>query len=476
MTLKLYNTLSRKKETFKPLHAKQVGYYTCGPTVYWFQHLGTFRTYVLEDVFKRILKHDEYNVKHVRNYTDVGHLTSDSDEGEDKMDLAAKREGKNPKEIADYYIKDFEETEQLLNIEPPDVKCRATEHIKEIQELIKRIEKNGFTYTTSTGVFFDTSKFKNYGILEKRNVKGQKQGAREEVIIDREKKNPSDFALWFINKPEHIMQWDSPWGKGYPGWHVECSAMSMKYLGEQLDIHTGGIEHIPIHHTNEIAQSESATGKQFVKYWVHLNWLLFAGDKMAKSSGKIIRPKNLFEKGYSPKQVRYFLLSGAHYRTALNYTEENLQKSVQELKKINEFVQRLYDCNRKEASIEKELKAFRKEFFKKLNDDFNIPVALNLLFEFIKKTNSKIDSGKIGKKDPEKIIELLKEIDSVLKVMSFEKAGKGIPAEILALAKQREEARSAKDWKKSDELRKQLQEKGYRIDDTAEGPKVRKIE
>lgn len=476
MALKLYNTLSRKKEIFKPLEAGVVKYYTCGPTVYWFQHLGNLRTYVLEDSFKMLLQHEGFKVLHVRNYTDVGHLTSDADEGEDKMEVAARKEGKSPEEIADFYIKDFEESEKILGNSEPNFKCKATGHIKEMLALIKMLESKGLTYNTSQGVFYDTAKFKDYGKMAKLDIKGQLEGVREEVVKDSEKRNPSDFALWFINKPNHLLQWESPWGKGYPGWHIECSAMAMKYLGERIDIHAGGKEHIPVHHTNEIAQSEGASGKKFVNYWMHYDWLMLGEGKIAKSSGATLTVKSLAEKGFSGKQIRYFLLSSAHYRSKAYYTPENFQKAVDQLKRINEFVQRLFSAGSGKQFFAAKAKAAEEKFFKCIEDDFNVPMALNSLFEFIKTANSAIDSGKFGKEDAEKALEFLKEADSVLKVMDFGKQEIEIPAAVQRLLQEREKARSSKDWKKADELRDKIKAAGFAVLDTPEGQKLRKAE
>lgn len=476
MELKLYNTLSRKKEAFKPLEAGKVKYYTCGPTVYWFQHLGNLRTFVLEDSFKQLLKHDGYSVNHVRNYTDVGHLTSDADEGEDKIESSARKEGKTPEEIALYYIKDFEEAEKILGNEPPKHACRATRHIPEMIELIKNLEKKGLTYITSQGVFYDTARLKDYGKMARLDLKGQKEAAREEVVKDSEKKSPTDFALWFLNKPGHLMQWESPWGKGYPGWHIECSAMAMKYLGETIDIHAGGKEHIPVHHTNEIAQSEGASGKKFVNYWMHYDWLMLGEGKIAKSAGDTLTVKSLVEKGFSGKQIRYFLLSAAHYRSKAYYTGENFQKAVEQLKKIGEFVQRLLEIRAEgKEAFAKETESASKKFFELLNDDFNIPMALNSLFEFLKKANSAIDSGKFSKADAVKCLEFLKEADSVLKVMDFGAKNAGIPAEVQKLLDDREKARSLKDWKKADELRDKIKALGFAVLDSSEGQKARKL-
>src|SRR4030042_227264 len=335
MALKLYNTLTRKKEEFKPIKKWQVGIYSCGPTVYWYQHIGNLRTYIFADVLKRVLKYNNYKVKQVMNITDVGHLTSDSDEGEDKIEKAAAKEGKTAEEIANYYWEIFRQDFKKLNIFEPNIWCKASEHIKEQIELIKKIEKKGFIYKTKDGIYFDTSKLKDYGKLAKLKIENLQAGKR---VAIGEKKNKTDFALWkFSEKPgERQQEWKSPWGIGFPGWHIECSAMSMKYFGETIDIHTGGEDHIPIHHTNEIAQSESATGKKFVNYWLHGAFLKLAGEKMSKSKGGLYTVSELEKQNFLPLVYRYLCLT-AHYKTQLEFSLEtlkNAQNSYDRLKNI----------------------------------------------------------------------------------------------------------------------------------------------
>src|SRR5581483_4215922 len=312
MTMTLYNTMTRRKEEFVPLDPPKVRMYCCGPTVYNYAHIGNLRTYVFEDVLRRTLVFNGYDVLHVMNITDVGHMTTDADAGDDKMEVAARRENKSPWEIARFYEEAFFKDTDRLNIQRPEVTPRATEHVVEMIEIIQKLEANGYTYVTSEGVYFDTSKNEDYGKLARLNLAEQKT-AREEVIADETKKNPSDFVLWFLNKPTHIMQWESPWGPGYPGWHIECSAMSMKYLGETFDIHCGGVDHIPVHHTNEIAQSECATHHQFVRYWLHGEFLLMGGGKVSKSELIKLREEerppstleDLIRRGYDPLAYRY---------------------------------------------------------------------------------------------------------------------------------------------------------------------------
>ncbi|MEK6842665.1 MAG: cysteine--tRNA ligase, partial [Nanoarchaeota archaeon] len=335
--IKLYNTLSRKKEVFKPIHKNLVGMYSCGPTVYWYQHIGNLRTYIFSDILKRVLQYNNYKVKHVINVTDVGHLTSDSDEGEDKIEIAARKEGKTAGEIADYYLRVFKEDLKKLNILNPYLWPKATEHIKEQIELIKILEKKGYTYKTKDGIYFNTSKFKSYGKLAHLNIKGLQAGKR---INLGEKKNKTDFALWKFsssNSEKRLQEWNSPWGLGFPGWHLECSAMSMKYLGSHFDIHTGGQDHIPIHHTNEIAQSETATGKKFVNFWMHGAFLTYHGEKVSKSKGGLYAIFDLEEKGFNPLSFRYLCLT-THYRKPLDFSLQNLETAQISLERLKNII------------------------------------------------------------------------------------------------------------------------------------------
>ncbi|MBN2190641.1 MAG: cysteine--tRNA ligase, partial [Candidatus Aureabacteria bacterium] len=333
MNILLYNTLSKSKTAFKPIRDTEVGIYACGPTVYNFAHIGNLRTYIFEDLLKRVFLYNGYKVKHVMNITDVGHLTSDADEGEDKMLLGAEREGKSVWDIAKFYEKAFFKDTEKLNIIGPDIRCRATEHIQDMVNLIGRIEANGFTYVSGGNLYFDIEKFADYGKLSGLSLQDLRAGARIEV--DANKKNPHDFVLWFT-KSKHgnqDMQWESPWGRGFPGWHIECSAMSMKYLGEHIDIHCGGIDHINVHHTNEIAQSEAATGKKWVDFWLHGEFLIMDKGKMSKSAGEFTTLNTLTDKGFDPLDFRYLCL-GAHYRTQLAFSYEALESARNGLKNL----------------------------------------------------------------------------------------------------------------------------------------------
>jgi cysteinyl-tRNA synthetase len=456
--LKLYNTLTRKKQAFKPIKDKIVKMYGCGPTVYWYQHIGNMRRYVFEDTIKRTLLYENYKVKHVINITDVGHLTSDADIGEDKMIKAIKREGlplttDSMLKIAKKYTDAFMQDIHKLNILEPDYWTKATEHIKDMIELIKKIEKKGYAYKTKVGLIFDTSKFKDYGKLARLKLEELKTGAR--VEIDPERKNPSDFALWITNQPTHIMQWDSPWGRGFPGWHIECSAMSMKYLGETFDIHTGGEEHIPVHHTNEIAQSEAATGKKFVNYWLHMRWLLFKGEKISKSTGGLYTLSELEKQGFNPLAFRYFCLT-AHYRTQLDFSIENLKNAQNSYERLKNIISELKDDK-------KENEKYLKEFEKAMDDDLNTGKALQVLWEMLR------DEKAEGK------YQTIKRMDKVFGLKLLEKEKLEVPSEIKKLVNEREKARENKEWKKSDELRQKIKKLGWWVDDTSEGPKIKKL-
>ncbi|MEW6686922.1 MAG: cysteine--tRNA ligase [Candidatus Edwardsbacteria bacterium] len=463
MSLKFFNTLTRKREEFVPLREDWVGMYTCGPTVYDYAHIGNFRTYIFEDILRRVLEYNGYQVKHVMNVTDVGHLTSDADEGEDKMLEGAKREKKTPWEIAEYYSKDFFENLLRLNILKPHIICKATEHIPEMIDLVQRLFERGYAYEISDGIYFDVSKLRKFGQLSGQILEEQEAGARIEV--NPEKKHPADFALWRKASPNHIMQWDSPWGKGFPGWHIECSAMNMKYLGETIDIHCGGVDHIPIHHENEIAQSEGATGKQFVRYWLHGQFLQVDGGKMAKSLGNFYRLQDLEAKGIEPLAFRYFCLTG-QYRTPLNFTWESIRSARNGLWNLREEILRR---RRETEDFDKsEVERLQKNFLEAINDDLNMPQALSIVWEAIK-----VLSGKTWWK-------LILQFDRVLglgldKLDEIEKEMTTIPPKIEELRIKRDEARKKKEWKTADELRKKAEEQGYLFEDTPEGTKVKKI-
>jgi cysteinyl-tRNA synthetase len=450
--MQFYNTMSRKKEEFVPLTPGEASIYCCGPTVYNYAHIGNLRTYIFEDVLRRALRFNGFKVKHVMNITDVGHLESDADEGEDKMEKGAAREGLSVWDLARKYEGFWLEDMAKLNIERPEVVCRATEHIPDMIALIERILDAGCGYIAPGAVYFDTSRFENYADLGQLNLSGMQAGAGGRVQQLGEKKHPFDFALWFLDKPKHIMQWDSPWGPGYPGWHIECSAMSMRYLGETFDIHCGGVDHIPVHHTNEIAQSECATGKQFVRYWLHGEFLLLEQEKMSKSSENFLTLQVVADKGISPLAYRYLCLQ-AHYRSELKFSWENLEAARNGLRKV-------YAVRGETDPLTDDAKyaGARAEALAALNDDLNMPQLVGIL--------NRWDS-----------LRLWTEFDAVLGLgisENTERAEAELPADVQALATERNAARAAKEWAKSDEIRATLQEMGYEVGDGPQGTTVKK--
>ncbi|HII72113.1 TPA: cysteine--tRNA ligase [Candidatus Woesearchaeota archaeon] len=462
--MRLFNTLTRQKEDFEPREPGKVGLYCCGPTVYHYAHIGNLRTYIFEDVLKRVLLYDGYEVKHIMNITDVGHLTSDSDEGEDKMLKGAKREGKTVWEIAEFYEEAFFDDFHALGLLDPDERCRATAHINEMIELVKRIEANGHTYIVDGNVYFDISKFEHYPELAKLKLEGQEAGAR--VDVDESKRNKQDFVLWFTRSKfgDQEMQWDSPWGRGFPGWHIECSAMSIKYLGEQFDIHCGGTDHIPIHHTNEIAQSEAATGKHpWVKYWVHGEFLVVDSGKMAKSGDNFLTLNTLVEKGFDPLVYKYFCYT-AHYRQQLKFNWEGMESARNTFNRLKEKV----------LSLKEELSSWKDpdvkghdyhvQFVDAINDDLNIPNALAVMWSVLR-------DEELGNKEK---LPLLMEFDKVLGLgfESWEREKVEASEDVMQMLDEREKAREAKDWAKADELRDRIKERGFVIKDSPEGPKL----
>jgi cysteinyl-tRNA synthetase len=475
MALQIYNTLSRQKETFIPLEDKNVGMYTCGPTVYDYPHIGNLKAYVMWDMVKRTLMFLGYNVKHVMNITDVGHLVSDEDTGEDKMEKGATREGKTVWEIAQFYTDIFKKDLTALHIDLDKILfCNATANIPEQIALVKTLEEKGYTYIIEDGVYFDTSKFPQYGALARLDKEGLQAGARVELIPG--KKNITDFALWKFSPKDQKrqMEWDSPWGKGFPGWHLECSAMSMKYLGETFDIHCGGVDHIPVHHTNEIAQSEAATGKLFVKYWMHNNFMLVEGKKMSKSLGNFYTLDDLLQKGYSAREIRYLFLS-SHYRQEQNFTFQGLDQARSTLDAIDRFVQDLesYTEGTRDVDLEKKLQIAQHDFQKNIEDDFNIPGALRSVFEIQRYVNPLILQKQISQQQAGEILNWLRTIDTILGIFHFD-VDLDVPSEVLALVSEREQARKKKDFKRSDELRHKIDQLGYIVRDTSQGQKLEK--
>ena len=457
--LKVYNTLTRKKEEFVPINKNEVRIYSCGPTVYNFAHIGNLRAYLFMDNLRRVLKYNGYTLKHAMNITDVGHLVSDADEGEDKMLKASRRENKDPFEIAKFYTEAFLNDMKKLNIDMPEIICPATKHIKIMEEYVKRIIENGYAYETTNTIYFDTSKLDKYGVLSNRNVDDQKAGAR--VELDNEKKNPTDFALWIKAPEEHLMKWDSFFGKCYPGWHLECSAMSNHYLGEVFDIHTGGMDHIPIHHENEIAQSKGYSGKIPANYWMHVDFLQVNGGKMSKSLNNLYTLEDLEEKGYSPEVYRMFNFS-SHYKKPINFTYEAMDSAKTALKRLKDgYESNVNGVDDVDNSV---ILEFKESFLEAINDDLNMPQALSVVWDVIR----------YEKKSP-KIAELLKNFDEVLGLNIDKKEEVEIPDEIVNILEERKEARINRDYAKSDELRDKLKELGYIVKDTKDGQKIEKV-
>ena len=460
MDIYLYNTLTKKKEKFEPIQKGEVKIYSCGPTVYKDATIGNMRTNLFQDTLRRVLKYNGYKLKHVMNITDVGHLVSDGDEGEDKMLKSAREEHKTPLEIAEHYTKLFFEDLERLNIEKPEIICKATEHIKEMLEMVQKIMERGYAYETSTAIYFDVSKLDEYGILSGINLEEQKSGARVEV--DKEKRNPYDFALWIKAPENHLMKWDSPWGPSYPGWHIECSAMSTKYLGEVFDIHTGGIDLIPTHHENEIAQSKGVCGKIPAHYWMHGEYLLINGGKMSKSLGNVYLVDDIISRGYDPLTYRLFNFS-CHYKGKLNFTWEGMDSAAVSLNRLREGYQKHLVGN-SEVSDEI-INDMENKFHQAINDDLNIPLAMSVVWEAIKYSEK---SNKIAK--------LLEKFDTVLGLKITEKKQeKEIPQEILELVEQRKQARAKKNWAESDRIRDLIAEKGYSVKDTKDGVQIEEI-
>lgn len=459
--MKLYNSLSKKTEEFKPLNPDVVTMYTCGPTVYHYQHIGNFRTFVISDFVHRVLNYNGYKTKFIMNLTDVGHLTGDNlgdaDTGEDRLEIAADREGKSAAEIADFYTAEFQKNYEKLGLLPPEKFTTASDYIKEMQEIIKTLETKGYTYTISDGVYFDTSKFEDYGKLAGTKVEEVEEGARVEP--NPQKKNPTDFALWKFSGDEKIrwQEWDSPWGRGFPGWHIECSAMVINELGETIDVHIGGEDHKMIHHPNEIAQSECCTGKTFVNYWVHPAFLKVDGGRMGKSVGNAYIMDDVEAKGYSPMALRY-LYTTAHYRSKLNFTWDALGAASSALKKLYDMVEGYQEDPDAQVSTD-----YLNQFEEAINDDINLPQAVAVMWDMLK---SEIPEGAK--------LKTLEKFDEVLGLDIKEHIGYEVPAEISKKAVLRWEYRKRGIWDKADLLRREISEAGFTIDDGPNDYKIRR--
>jgi cysteinyl-tRNA synthetase len=466
LELKLYNTLSRSVENFQPNNPAEIKFYTCGPTVYDLSHIGHYRTYVGNDLIRKTLQYLGYGVKHVMNTTDVGHLSDDGDLGEEKMEKGARKYGKTVWELAQFYTDYFFVANDAFNIARPNIVSPATENIPQIIEMIKTLETKGFAYQTDEAVYFDVTKFPNYGALTGQSLEDKLTGVREEVVVDSKKMHPADFALWFKRVgrfQDHTMHWDSPWGDGFPGWHIECSAINLRFFGDQIDIHTGGIDHIPVHHTNEIAQSEAATGKSpFSKYWIHHNFLTVDGQKMSKSLNNFYTIDDIKAKNIDPLAVR-FLFMQTHYRKEMNFTWESALSAQTAYNKLKDLVLTLREQNQRETNPER-VGDYHQKFIEALSDDFNFPEAIAVLWEVAKSDLSSEDK-----------LNLLYEFDQVLSLGLKEIEAVKIPDDILTLVKDRDEAKRQNNFTLSDQLRDQLKAKGYQIEDTPEGSRVKPV-
>ena len=458
MDIYFYNTLTRKKEKFVPIDEKEIRIYSCGPTVYKDATIGNMRTNIFQDVLRKVLRYNGYKIKHAMNITDVGHLVSDGDEGEDKMLKSAREENKAPEEIANHYTKLFFDDLKNLNLETPEIICKATDHIQDMLKYVEKLVEKGYAYETSTAIYFDISKLDKYPVLSNLNLEDQKAGARVEV--DPEKKNPQDFALWIKAPENHLMKWDSPWGPSYPGWHIECSAMGQKYLGEQFDIHTGGIDLIPTHHENERILWKNSS-KVLVTWRISINrW-----RKMSKSLGNVYLIKDIIDKGYDPLVYKLFTYS-SHYRNKLNFTWDGIEATSKSLERLkNGYKAHLDGTDKIEDS---KIIEYEERFHKAINDDLNMPFSMGVVWEVVRNE----------KKSP-KLAELLLKFDTILGLKIDEetkqdKVQDEIPEEILKLVEERNIARANKDWAKSDELRDKIQEKGFKVIDSKEGTRIEK--
>ena len=461
MKLYLYNSLTRKKEEFYSIKSGEVGLYTCGPTVYNYAHIGNLRTYIFEDILKRVLIYNGYEVKHVMNITDVGHLSGDRDMGEDKIEKGAAREGKSAWEIADFYTQAFIRDIAQLNILNPDIWVKATDTLPEQIALIKTLEEKGYTYRTADGIYFDTSKFKDYTKLSHQNLEALQEGAR--VERNPEKRNPTDFALWKFSPREskRQMEWDSPWGVGFPGWHLECSAMSMKFLGDQLDIHCGGTDHINVHHTNEIAQSEAATGKRFFNFWMHGAFLIIAGGKkMAKSAENFLTLENAFLKNEINPLTYRFAAFLTHYRKPMEFSDDGIEAARNGLLHLQNQVRQVVAAGTgSDDAISAE---YKNKFLEAVNDDLNMPRAMALIQEMLKS----------GISDAEKLATIL-DFDRVLGLnLNQLDQEQVLPEAVQKRVDARLKAREGKDFATSDRLRAEIEAMGYLVQDTKDGMKV----
>lgn len=471
--MKLYNTLTRKIDDFKPIDENQVKIYTCGPTVYNFAHIGNLRTYVHEDILVKTLAYLDYNVKRVMNITDVGHLESDADDGEDKMLKGAKRENKTVWEVAQFYTDAFFADTDKLNVKRADIVAKATDYIDEYIEFIKVLQNKGFTYESNGNVYFDITKIEDYTKLSGMDLEQLKIGSREGVIEDLSKKNPQDFVLWFTKSKfeNQAMKWDSPWGVGYPGWHLECSVISLKTLGEQMDIHCGGVDHIPVHHTNEIAQTESYTGKQWVKYWWHSEFLIDNEGKMSKSSGQFLTLSLLESKGFDPLSYRYFLLN-SHYRKQLAFSFDSLKLAENAFFKLKSRINTINNNRTDEQSITENVDKYREEFKECLRDDLNTANAITVLYNMLKADDLNNNEKIYLAEDFDKVLslDLLKYTENNNEDIDEDEA-----KYIEEMIAKRQAAKKEKNFQLADSIRAELLEQGIVLEDTRQGVNWKKV-
>lgn len=471
--LELYNSYTNRKEKFVPIEPGKVRFYSCGPTVYSFAHIGNFSSFLMADLLVRYLKYSGYAVTWVQNITDVGHMTDDADDGEDKMEKASLKENKSPWEVARFYEQAFLEDAKTLNMLKADYYPRATEHVQEMIEMVKTLVEKGHAYETDDGVYFDLSTFPAYGKLSGNNAEKLNSGAR--IDVNEQKRSPNDFALWkklVGDNIHHAMKWDSPWGVGFPGWHIECSAMSRKYLGDTLDIHTGGEDNKFPHHESEIAQSECCTGKQYSRFWLHKSHIMVNGEKMSKSTGNFFTIRDVIAKGYSAQALRFTYLS-AHYRSKMNFSFEAVDAAGKYIDKVNDLIQDLLSAEGSSASdnsLRSIIKSTKQQFDKAMDDDLNVSAALASLFGFVKSVKKQTNAGTVSKEISVELLDFLKKIDTILAVFNFEKKAEKIftkeeQIEIEELNRLREAARISKNWAESDRIRDLIIAKGVKIAD-----------
>lgn len=473
--IQLYNTLGRNKQRFEPIFPGEVKLYTCGPTVYDYAHIGNLRYFTFVDTLRRILEYFGYKVNHVMNITDVGHLSGDGDLGEDKMLRAVARESKKQGkeftvwDLASFYTNAFQSDVASMNILPPHNLTPATEHIQQMIDMIEKLIEKGYAYVTKSAVYYDVTKFKEYSKLSGQEVDDKLVGVRDEVVIDADKKHPADFRLWQLDQPDHAMQWDSPWGRGFPGWHIECSAMAKAYLGDTIDIHTGGIDHIPVHHTNEIAQSEASTGKEFAKYWMHVNFLRVNNEKMSKSTGNFYVLNDLTKKRFSPIVLRYFYLS-AHYRTSLNFTLEGLEAAKNAYTNLIDAVKVIKSVVDRDGEKDIEFSEAGQEYLNGIEaffaDDLNTPGAIGIVWDMVKSNISSQEKYKILKRIDQVLGLKLSETETFYNSLGITQKTKDEAEKLVSL---REAAKAQKNWGKADDLRKQVEKLHFTVVDTREG-------